>query len=88
MYSLFLLGISSFLIAFFLTPFVRNLSRRWGVVDHPDGRRKVHTAPIPRVGGIAILLAYCGAFGVLLAFGAIEIAPGLVGKSAYGTRKT
>lgn len=46
---------------------MRWLSRRWGWVDLPDGRRKLHTAPVSAVGGIAIGLAYVGAFVVLLA---------------------
>ncbi len=31
---------------------------RLGIVDHPDQKRKLHGRPIPRVGGIAIFLAY------------------------------
>ena len=35
------------------------LAPRIGAVDQP-GLRKVHTAPIPRIGGLAILLAVTG----------------------------
>ena len=65
MYSLFLLAVVSFLVAFLLTPLVRRLFLRFGVVDRPDGGRKSHVGLIPRVGGVAIALAYVSAFGGL-----------------------
>src|ERR1700677_2236485 len=37
-----------------------HLSKKWGIVDHP-GVRKVHAIPIPRVGGLAMII------GVLVA---------------------
>ena len=39
-----------------LTPGVRGLGRRWGLVDAP-GERKIHTESIPRVGGVGVTLA-------------------------------
>jgi UDP-N-acetylmuramyl pentapeptide phosphotransferase/UDP-N-acetylglucosamine-1-phosphate transferase len=39
MYSLGLPALTSFLLALFLTPLVRNLFRRPGVVGRPDGGR-------------------------------------------------
>jgi UDP-GlcNAc:undecaprenyl-phosphate GlcNAc-1-phosphate transferase len=53
------LGIASFALALILTPLVRNLVGALGWFDLPDDRRKVHNRPIPRLGGIPILLA-CG----------------------------
>ncbi len=44
-------------VALALTPVAARLGTRWGVVDKPS-RRKVHQKPIPRVGGIAIFLAF------------------------------
>jgi UDP-GlcNAc:undecaprenyl-phosphate GlcNAc-1-phosphate transferase len=40
-----------------LTPLVRRLARRWGVVDRPDGHRKLHGRPVPLLGGAAVYLA-------------------------------
>lgn len=40
-----------------LTPVVRRLARRWGVVDRPDGHRKLHGRPVPLLGGAAVYLA-------------------------------
>ena len=47
----------AFLISVIATPIIRDVFRAYNVVDRP-GRRKVHRHPIPRVGGIAIALAY------------------------------
>jgi len=40
-----------------LTPVARWLARRLGVVDRPDGLRKLHSRPVPLWGGIAVYLA-------------------------------
>ena len=66
MYSLIFLTLVSFLLALILTPFVRNRARALGLVDQPDHLRKLHATPIPRLGGVAILLAYLIAFGLFL----------------------
>jgi len=60
------LATCSFGLAFLLTPLLRKCALRWGWVDQPDNVRKMHKAPIPRVGGVPIVLAYAGSFGILL----------------------
>jgi UDP-GlcNAc:undecaprenyl-phosphate GlcNAc-1-phosphate transferase len=47
----------TFLIALILTPIIRDIFRLHNVVDRP-GQRKVHKYPIPRIGGVAIAVAY------------------------------
>jgi UDP-GlcNAc:undecaprenyl-phosphate GlcNAc-1-phosphate transferase len=66
MYSLLLIGILAFCVAFVLTPLCRNLAIRWGLVDQPDHIRKFHTKPIPRIGGISIFIAYLISVALLL----------------------
>jgi len=61
MYSIIVSTVVAFLASFGLTPVVRDLSRRFGLVDRPV-ERSVHRKPIPRVGGLAIALAYLIAF--------------------------
>ncbi len=75
MYSLALIGCCSFLLALVLTPLCRNLFQRWGWMDRPDGKRKLHSRPVPRAGGVPIMAAYLGAFALLLAspFSAVAI---------------
>jgi len=67
MYSLAALALFSFLLALVLTPLCRNRFRQWGWVDRPDSKRKLHSQPVPRAGGVPIMIAYIGAFAVLLA---------------------
>ena len=47
----------AFIFSVILTPIVRDVFRSYNVVDRP-GRRKVHVYPIPRIGGISIMIAY------------------------------
>jgi UDP-GlcNAc:undecaprenyl-phosphate GlcNAc-1-phosphate transferase len=53
---------ASFLIALILTPVVKNLAVRMGAVDDPrkdkDPERRMHSNPIPRMGGLAIALGF------------------------------
>lgn len=53
---------SALLISVLLTPLVRDLAHRLGCVDEPDGRRKLHARAVPRVGGVAVYLAFAAAF--------------------------
>ena len=64
MFSLALLALSALLLTLAFTPVCRALCTRLGWVDQP-GPRKVHRAPVPRTGGIAILVGYAVAFLVL-----------------------
>ncbi len=52
------MGLQAFGISVVLTPVFRDIFRSFRVVDQPDYGRKVHLHPIPRVGGIAIAIAY------------------------------
>lgn len=44
-------------VAYFVTPRVKDLAIKVGALDAPDAR-KVHTRPIPRMGGLAIYAAF------------------------------
>ncbi len=54
--------IIAWLAGLVLVPIIRKAALRLGLVDHPN-TRKIHTHPIPRVGGVAIFLA--GLLGTL-----------------------
>ena len=47
----------SFCLAFLLTPYSRNFARAHGFVDTPDNSRKLHAHPIPRIGGVPIVMS-------------------------------
>ena len=68
MYSFFLLICTSFLFALLLTPLIRDAALACGLVDRPDDKRHLHAHSIPRLGGVAILIAYLAAVGVVLLF--------------------
>ena len=49
-----------------LTPIIRELNRRLGMVDKPDPRR-INKMPIPRGGGLAVVLGLFVSYGTFLA---------------------
>ena len=51
-----LVGVSSAALALLLTPVIGRGSTRLGLVDAPGGR-KVHARSVPRLGGVAVVLA-------------------------------
>jgi UDP-GlcNAc:undecaprenyl-phosphate/decaprenyl-phosphate GlcNAc-1-phosphate transferase len=55
------------LTAFLVTPLVRDFARARGWMDRPDGGRKLHLTPVPRLGGVAVLFAFAVACLVLAA---------------------
>src|SRR5579863_4693718 len=67
MYLILTLGALSVLLALGFTPLVRDRIGKFGFLDHPDGIRKKQAVAVPRVGGIAIVLAYVITFAI--AFG-------------------
>lgn len=52
----------AFLVTYFATPVVEKLALKIKAVDHPNDR-KVHSKPIPRLGGLAIYLGFMAAVG-------------------------
>ncbi len=58
---------ASFASCLLLVPLVRLLASRYGLVDNPDGRRKVHGRSVPLGGGLAILASSAVAVAAALA---------------------
>ncbi len=54
----------SLLVSMMLVPVVIRLAFRFGIVDTPN-ERKVHKQPVPRVGGLAMVMACLVTFAVL-----------------------
>ncbi len=52
-----LMTVLALLAALVLAPVVRACAMRFGLVDQPDGRRKLHGAAMPLGGGVVVLLA-------------------------------
>ncbi len=73
---------ASFLVTIFLTPLMRGLAHRHGIIDDPDGKRKVHSQPIAYLGGVSIFLGWLAGVGMSVflkpqGFG-IQIPPGVI----------
>lgn len=64
LYLIFTLSGISLVLAYILTPIVRDRLGPLGFIDHPDGVRKKHLRPVPRVGGISIALSYAATFAI------------------------
>jgi UDP-GlcNAc:undecaprenyl-phosphate GlcNAc-1-phosphate transferase len=64
MLTLFWLLAAGFALCLVLTPLARSAALRCGLVDHPDGRRKMHGRPVPLAGGLAVLASACLALGL------------------------
>ena len=53
------------LVSLLTTPLIRRYVRQHRILDHPDPRR-VHDRPLPRAGGIAVVLAFVVVGGVIV----------------------
>ncbi|GGB43591.1 glycosyltransferase family 4 protein [Fictibacillus barbaricus] len=62
--QLFITFIFCFLIALLITPFVSRLAKKIGAVDKPN-KRKVHREAKPRLGGLAIYVAFIAGLLIL-----------------------
>ena len=58
--------LGAFVLTLILTPIVRELNRKFGMVDKPDPRR-INKVPIPRGGGLAIVIGVFVSYGIFLA---------------------
>jgi UDP-GlcNAc:undecaprenyl-phosphate GlcNAc-1-phosphate transferase len=58
--------LASTVVAATATPVLRHLAHRYGLLDHALTSRKIHGRPIPRVGGIAIVVAFFAPLVALL----------------------
>ena len=67
--KLFLALASAVVISFLATPLVKNLAFKVGAIDVPKDERRMHKVPIPRLGGLAIFIAF---FFTALIFGEIN----------------
>jgi UDP-N-acetylmuramyl pentapeptide phosphotransferase/UDP-N-acetylglucosamine-1-phosphate transferase len=60
-----LVFVVAMVVSLVVTPLVRHFAHSRGILDQPDPR-KVHTVPIPRLGGIAMVLAFGVAIGAAM----------------------
>ena len=60
--------LTAFVAAMIATRIVAAIALRLAIVDKPDGFRKLHRAPTPQLGGVAIFVAIVTTMGLLLLF--------------------
>ena len=48
----------AFIVAFCTTPIVRKIAFKIGAIDIPKDERRMHNKPIPRLGGLAIIIGF------------------------------
>lgn len=67
-----IISLSAFMISVILTPIIRRSCQRKQVLDFPTEPRKIHTNPVPRLGGVAIYFAFfLPLFAIFLTDGAM-----------------
>jgi UDP-GlcNAc:undecaprenyl-phosphate GlcNAc-1-phosphate transferase len=49
---------AAYLVSFFFTPILRIVAVYYGIIDEPDGVRKMHTKPVAYLGGVAVFLGW------------------------------
>ncbi len=59
--------LGALVLTLILTPIVREMNRRLGMVDKPDPRR-INKVPIPRGGGLALVLGVFVSYSLFIAF--------------------
>ncbi len=58
----------SFLFTYYLIPICIKIAHAYRVVDHPDGKIKMHKWPTPYLGGAAIYLGFLSTLGLVFPF--------------------
>ena len=71
---LLLLGAVSFVTALVVTPLLRDLSLRYGLMDRPDDVRHSHIKAVPRTGGLPVVISYLVPFALLFALPSLNAA--------------
>ena len=61
--NIFLMIITTFIFVALLIPFIKKIAIHVGALDIPN-KRKVHSKPMPRLGGLAIFFGFL--FGYLI----------------------
>ncbi len=52
-------------VSFGITPIVKRVAYKVGAVDVPKDERRMHSVPIPRLGGLAIAIAFSADCGII-----------------------
>jgi UDP-GlcNAc:undecaprenyl-phosphate GlcNAc-1-phosphate transferase len=60
--------ILSFLLTLYGTPLAQKVALRYQILDHPDGKLKKHSQPVPYMGGVIVYFAFISPISLVLDF--------------------
>ena len=49
---------AAYITSLIFTPVMRSIATYYGIIDRPDGRRKMHSVPVAYLGGMAVFLGW------------------------------
>jgi UDP-GlcNAc:undecaprenyl-phosphate GlcNAc-1-phosphate transferase len=55
---------AAFIVAFIFTPLMQAVATFYGIIDQPDGNRKMHKAPVAYLGGVAVFLGWMAGLAI------------------------
>ncbi len=58
----------AFILCFLITPLSIKLAKKYGIVDIPKDKRKIHKGAMPRIGGVAIVISMFVTLGIYYFF--------------------
>ncbi len=68
---------AAFIISFIFTPVMRRVATYYGIIDKPDGVRKMHRKPVAYLGGVAVFLGWISGLAMSQFLYMHRAAPGL-----------
>lgn len=68
---------AAYLVAFIFTPVMRVVASYYGIIDQPDGVRKIHKSPVAYLGGVAVFLAWLTGLAVSQFLPLHRVEPGI-----------
>src|SRR5688572_24897608 len=69
---------AAFIIAFCFTPVMQMVASYYGIIDEPDNKRKLHSAPVAYLGGVAVFLGWITGMAVSQFLALHRTEPGLL----------
>src|SRR5688500_3597182 len=55
---------AAFIVSFFFTPVMQMVASYYGIIDEPDNKRKLHSAPVAYLGGVAVFLGWISGMAI------------------------
>lgn len=54
----------AFIVSYCFTPAMRLIATHYGIIDQPDGVRKMHSTPVAYLGGVAVFMGWLGGLAI------------------------